>query len=45
MSPALASKMRSAYSVTDVSSARLHDTRLIVHPLYPQGAAHWLHPC
>jgi hypothetical protein len=45
MPPALASRMRSAYSVTDVSSARLHDTRLIVHPLYPQGAAHWLHPC
>ncbi|KAH8044422.1 alpha-glucuronidase [Aureococcus anophagefferens] len=38
-------KMRSAYSVTDVSSVRHHDTRLIVHPLYPQGAAHWLHPC
>ena len=45
MSPVLASKMRSAYSVNDASSARLHDTRLIVHPLYPQGAAHWLHPC
>ena len=36
---------RTTYVSVDASSPRMHCTAMIVHPEFPQGAAHWLHPC
>jgi hypothetical protein len=33
------------YALNDASTARRHGTAMIVHPLFPQGAAHFVHPC